>query len=171
MGVLRAGALAVLAGALVLGAGGCSGPDDGWTEVEVGHLTAQYPSDWTEEPPTGDVFTKRFVGQDMEIQISGRFSEDPSASAAFGRLDLPATVGLRGYSSGGTQNATVEGADTALRSDYTFEDEGTTKRGVWVVAGQYPYPATAVVSISGATLDPQVVQHVVDTLTFTKTAG
>ena len=162
--------LAVL-GAGALGVAGCGGPDAGWASAEVGHLTLEHPSDWREEPPTGDLFTKRWVGDSMEIQVSGAFSEDPTASAALSRLDLPATVGLTGYEGGAVQNATVEGADSAVRSDFTFTQDGATRHGVWVVAGQYPYPSTAAVTITGETLDPQVVQHVVDTLKFTKTQG
>lgn len=164
-------ALLALACATALTGTGCSGTDAGWTAVEVGHLRVEHPSDWTEQPPTGTVFTKKFVGDGMEIQVSGLFSEDPTASAAFSRLDLPATVGLQDYEGGGVQNATVEGADTAVRSDFSFSDGGTRKKGVWIVAGQYPYPETAAVTITGTTLDPDVVQHVVETLRFTKTQG
>ncbi len=166
---LRRRLLLALLGASALLVGGCSGSEDGWTTVEVSHLTIQHPSDWTEETQTGELFTKRWVGDGMEIRVSGSFSEDPTASAAFGRLDLPATVGLADYQGGGTQNATVQGADSAVRSDFSFTEDGALRRGVWVVAGQYPYPSTAVVTITGETLDEQVVQHVVESLRFTKT--
>ena len=169
--VLRRTVLLAIVGASALVAGGCSESDDGWSTAEVGHLSVQHPADWTEEPPTGDLFTKRWVGDDMEIQVSGSFSEDPTASAAFSRLDLPATVGLADYEGGAVQNATVEGADTAVRSDFTFTQDGAPHRGVWVVAGQYPYPSTAAVTITGETLDEQVVQHVVESLRFTRTRG
>ena len=169
--VLRRTVLLAIVGASALVAGGCSESDDGWSTAEVGHLSVQHPADWTEEPPTGDLFTKRWVGDDMEIQVSGSFSEDPTASAAFSRLDLPATVGLADYEGGAVQNATVEGADTAVRSDFTFTQDGAPRRGVWVVAGQYPYPSTAAVTITGENLDEQVVQHVVESLRFTRTRG
>ena len=169
--VLRRTLLLGIVGTSALLAGGCAGGDDGWSTAEVGHLTVEHPADWTEEPPTGDLFTKRWAGDEMEIQVSGSFSEDPTASAAFSRLDLPATVGLDDYQGGAVQNASVKGADTAVRSDFTFTQDGAPRRGVWVVAGQYPYPSTAAVTITGENLDEQVVQHVVESLRFTRTRG
>lgn len=166
----RAAVLAVLAVGVVA-VTGCGGPEEGWSSAEVGHLRIERPSGWREEAPTGDLFTKRWVGDSMEIQVAGDFSEDPTASAALSRLDLPATVGLPGYEGGAVQNATVEGADTAVRSDFTFTQDGATREGVWVVAGQYPYPSTAAVAITGERLDPQVVRHVVDSLRFAKTTS
>ena len=169
----------VLAATLVLGltvGAGCAGgtdptsgdAPDGWTSVTDERITVQHPSDWETQPPSGEKWTHRFVGDGMEMQVSGAFSDDETASFALSRLDLPAMVELDGYDGGGAAAIEVDGADTALRSDFTYEVDGTPMKGVWLVAGQWPYPATAVVTITGERLDEAVVEHVVDTMTFNR---
>ncbi|KGN37569.1 hypothetical protein [Knoellia subterranea] len=145
-----------------------TGSADGWTKVTVGQLTLERPSDWTEEAPTGEKWTKRFVGDGVELQVAGEFSEDPTASAALSRLDLPAMVGLENYDGGGATKVDVKGADTAVRSDFTFSDAGTAKKGVWLIAGQYPYPRTSAVSITGSSLEDSTVAHIVESLSYEK---
>lgn len=150
---------------------GCSGSDEGWTELTVGHLTVERPSTWTEQTPSGKTWTKKFTGDSLELQISGLFSEDPTASAAVSRLDLPAMVGLEGYDGGAVVKATVPGADTAVRSDFTYTDKGVTKKGIWVIAGQWPYPETSAIAITGENLDGDTVRHIIESLKFTKKQG
>lgn len=183
-------AVLVAAGCLALVASGCSGGtssgtsaggsggtvggsggSDGWTRVTDQHLTFEHPSDWTSQPPSGEKWTHRFVGDGMEMQVSGLFSEDVTASGALSRLDLTAMVGLEQYDGGGKTFIEVDGADSALRSDFTFSDGGKARRGVWLLAGQFPYPATGAISITGEQLDPEVVSHVADTLTFNRKQG
>ena len=162
--------------ALALALTGCSTTDgsggDGAREVTVGHLTVTVPAGWSEEEPDG-TWDRKFAGDGVELQIAGTFSEDPTASAARARLDLPATVELPGYESRGIHEPPVEvaGADTSLRTDFTYEDEGTTKEGAWVIAGQWPYPSTAAIALSGESLDVPEVESVIESLTFTKTSG
>jgi hypothetical protein len=170
---------AVLAATLALGlavAAGCAGGADsssgdapeGWTEVTDNRITVQHPADWQTQPPSGEKWTHRLVGDGMEMQVSGAFSDDVTASGARSRLDLQAMVGLDGYVDGGVDAISVEGADSAVRSDFTYEVDGTPMKGVWLVAGQWPYPATAVVAITGERLDEAVIEHVVDTMTFNR---
>lgn len=160
-------ALVTLTGCGKGGSGsGEAGP--GWTKVTVGQLTFERPSDWAEEPPVGENWDKRFVGKDIELQVNGEFSEDPTASAALSRLDLPAMQGLDGYDGGGADRIDVEGADTAIRSNFTFKDGKVSKKGAWLIAGQYPYPRTSVISIVGAHLDEATVSHIVESMTFAK---
>lgn len=170
---------AVLAATLALGlavtAGCADGADsssgdapEGWTEVTDNRITVQHPTDWETQPPSGEKWTHRFVGDGMEMQISGEFSDDVTASGARSRLDLQAMVGLDGYVDGGVDAIDVEGADSAVRSDFTYEVDGTPMKGVWLVTGQWPYPATAAVTITGERLDEAVIEHVVDTMTFNR---
>lgn len=164
-----AGLLGVL-GLAACGQGGSGDADAaaGWTRVTVGQLSLERPSDWTEEPASGERWTKRFVGKGIELQVAGELSEDPTASAALSRLDLPAMQGLDNYDGGGATRIEVEGADTAIRSDFTYTDGGTSKKGVWLIAGQYPYPRTSAISLTGATLDEATVAHIVDSMTYDK---
>ncbi|MBR7742650.1 hypothetical protein KC207_05030 [Phycicoccus sp. BSK3Z-2] len=162
---------ALLAGLGLAVTTGCSGGTAGYSEVEVGHLTLERPESWSEEPATGELWTQRYVGDGMELQVSGEFSTDPTASAAYSRLDLPATVQLEGYEGSGVDNATVEGADTAVRSDFTYTEDGTPHQGVWVIAGQWPSPSTAAIAITGETLDATVVDQIIASLRFSRTGG
>lgn len=163
---------AVLAavGLMVLTA--CSGPSDagGGDTVTVGHLTVTVPSGWTEGEASGP-WDQKFAGDGYELQISGTFSDDPTASAAFPRLDLPATLELPGYQDQGVHEPDIEipGADSSMRRDFTYTDGSTTMEGTWVIAGQWPYPSTAAISLTGASLEPEVVDPILDSLRFTKT--
>lgn len=171
---MRAFGRVVLAIGSILGLtaiSGCSSTPQGWSEVTVGHLTLERPSAWTEAPPTGEKWDKKFTGDSIELQVSGLFSEDPTASAAVSRLDLPAMVGLEGYDAGATVKAEVPGADTAVRTDFTYTDKGVARKGIWVIAGQWPYPETSAIAITGANLDDEKVKHVIESLTFTKKQG
>lgn len=170
---------AVLAAPLVLGllvTAGCADGSDsssgdaaaGWTGVTDNRITVQRPAGWQTQPPSGEKWTHRFVGDGMEMQVSGAYSDDVTASGARSRLDLQAMVGLDGYVDGGVDAISVEGADSAVRSDFTYEVDGTPMKGVWLIAGQWPYPATAVVSITGETLDEVVIELVVETMTFNR---
>lgn len=163
-------ALTVTAGAACSGGSESSSGDapDGWTTVTDERITVQHPSDWASEPPSGKPWTHRFVGDGMEMQVAGAFSDDETASFALSKLDLPAMVELDGYDGGGATAIEVEGADSALRSDFTYEVDGTPMKGVWLIAGQWPNPGTAVVTITGERLDDAVIEHVVDTMTFNR---
>lgn len=167
----RRSAVTLLAVSLVALAG-CSGGSGGGSgdgqAVEVGHLTVTVPEGWTEEPASGE-WDKKFVKDGVELQVSGTFSEDPTASAAYSRLDLPASVQLPDYEGKGARKAEVEGADTAVQADFTYTKDGTPMSGVWVIAGQYPYPSTAALALSGEKLDPELVRSLVEGLSFTKT--
>lgn len=166
----------VLAATLALGllvVSGCADTvsgdaPEGWVEVTDERLTVQRPAGWASEPPSGEKWTHRFVGDGMEMQVSGSFSDDEVASFALSKLDLTAMVELDGYDGGGADAIEVEGADSALRSDFTYEVDGTPMKGVWVVAGQWPHPAIAVVTITGERLDEAVIQHVMDTMTYNR---
>ena len=163
-------ALTVTAGAACSGGSESSSGDapDGWTTVTDERITVQHPSDWASEPPSGEPWTHRFVGDGMEMQVAGAFSDDETASFALSKLDLPAMVELDAYDGGGATAIEVEGADSALRSDFTYEVDGTPMKGVWLIAGQWPNPGTAVVTITGERLDDAVIEHVVDTMTFNR---
>ncbi|MFW5473228.1 hypothetical protein ACOCJ5_07970 [Knoellia sp. CPCC 206450] len=173
---MKVGVHVALAAALVGAAGltACSGgaadsggASQGWTKVTIGQLTLERPAAWSEADPSGETWDKRFVGEGVEMQVSGEFSEDPTASAALSRLDLPAMTGLEGYDGGGAKKVEVEGADTAIRSDFTYTDGGPRK-GVWLIVGQYPHPRTSAVSITGEKLDEATVAHIVDSMTWEK---
>lgn len=159
---------------LVLALAGCSGSDAGGgaREVTVGHLTVTVPAGWTEQDVSGK-WDRKFVGDGLELQISGTFSEDPTASAARGRLDLPATLGLPGYQSKGLHqpDVEVEGADTSLRADFIYTDDGAPMEGAWVIAGQWPYPSTAAIALTGVSLEGDVVRSIIESLEFEKTRG
>lgn len=138
----------------------------------MGHLTVTVPKGWTEKKATGK-WDKKFVGDGLELQISGTFSDDPTAAGAYGRLDLPATLGLQDYQSKGVHQPDVEvkGADTSMRGDFTYTDDGAAKEGCWVIAGQWPHPSTAVIALSGKSLDRKVVTSIIESLQFEKTTG
>lgn len=163
----------VMVAGLVLAMAGCSGSDDpggGDREVTVGHLTVTVPAGWTEQDARGE-WDRRFAGDGLELQISGTFSDDPTASAAFPRLDLPATLELPGYEDKGVHepDIEIEGADSSMRRDFTYTDGGESMEGTWVIAGQWPYPSTAAIALTGASLEPEDVDPIINTLRFTKT--
>ena len=160
----------LLTAGAVLALTACSDGSD--QDVTVGHLTVTVPKGWVEKKATGK-WDKKFVGDGLELQISGTFSDDPTASAAHGRLDLPAMLELPDYDSKGVHepDVEVEGADTSMRADFTYTDDGAPKEGCWVIAGQWPYPSTAAIALSGKSLDRKVVTAIIDSLHFEKTAG
>lgn len=165
----------VMVSGLVLAVAGCSGSDEaggGDREVTVGHLTVTVPAGWTEQDARG-TWDRGFAGDGLELQISGTLSEDPTASAAYSRLDLPATMELPGYRSGGVHqpDVEVEGADTSMRADFTYMVEGAQREGAWVIAGQWPHPSTAAIALTGESLESDVVQSIIDSLRFTRTQG
>jgi hypothetical protein len=164
--VSRLSALPLLWAVLLLTA--CTGTDPGWTTVSAGQLTLERPTGWQEAASTDEAWPMRFVGDGMELRIAPQFSEDPLAAAAYDRLDLPARVGLSGYTSGGAKAFEVPGADTAIRSDFTYTENGAPRQGVWVIAGQYPYPRTSAVAVSGERLDDATVQHILGSLRYAK---
>src|SRR5699024_3104110 len=134
----RSARRAALAVGLALVLAGCSiGGGGDSRDVTVGHLTVEVPADWTETDASGPWDTA-FVGDGLKLQIAGTFSEDPTASAAYNRLDLPATTGLPGYESQGLHQpeVDVDGADTSMRTDFTYNDDGEAMEGTWVIAGQ-----------------------------------
>jgi hypothetical protein len=88
--------------------------------------------------------------------------------AALGRLDLPATLKLDGYEPVRTDDLEIKDSSGAMARYYTYQDKGAAKNGVWIVASQFPYPASAVISISGTRLDDQAIQDLIDDLTFVK---
>lgn len=167
--------LAVLiCGTAVLGATACSSTTDGprpggtgstaYTTVTEGHLTARIPASWRKSTDVAEPFTVEYFGDGMEVRLAGEFSDDTGAYSALGRLDLPAGLHLDGYRPVQTGKIAVHGAYDAVERSYTYRDGGTARRGVWVVATQWPYPATAVLSISGTTLDDDVVAYLTRTL-------
>lgn len=156
---------------IALALAGCStGGSEGAHEVTVGHLTVEVPAGWTEGKASGQ-WDKKFVGDGYEMQIAGTFSDDPTASAAFTRLDLPATVELPGYEDKGVHepDIEIEGADTSMRRDFSYTDDGEAMQGTWVIGGQWPYPSTAVIALTGASIEREVVESIIDSLRFTKT--
>ena len=174
--LLRRTVLAATLALTVAAGAGCSGGSEsssgdapaGWTSVTDERITVQHPSDWASEPPSGETWTHRFVGDGMEMQVAGSFSDDETASFALSKLDLPAMVELDGYVGGGATAIEVEGADSALRSDFTYEVDGTPMKGVWLIAGQWPNPGTAVVTITGERPHDAVLGPVPATMTFNR---
>ena len=164
----------VLTAALALVLSGCSTSEGsgGTGEVTVGHLTVTVPDGWQEKPAKGQ-WDRKFVGDDLELQISGTFTDDPTASAAHAQLDLPAMLELPGYDPQGVHepDVSVAGADTSGRWDFTYTDDGKPMEGTWVIAAQWPYPSTAAISLSGPSLDSPEVESIIDSLEFEKTAG
>ena len=154
----------VIVAAVALLAAGCQGQGDG-EETTVGHLTLSVPEGWTEESASGK-WDKKFVGDGIELQVSGTFSEDPIASTAFSRLDVQATTQLSDYQqTKALENPEVKGAD----STYTEEEE--QMEGIWILAGQWPYPSTAAIALSGESLDSAEVESIIDSLEFTTKEG
>lgn len=166
---MNPGRRTVLVAAMVVALAGCTGQGAGGEqEVTVGHLSMTVPDGWTKEPASGK-WDQKFVGDGIELQVSGTFSEDPNASTAFSRLDLPATTQLSDYSqTKALENAEVEGADSSVRADFTYTEEGTGMEGIWIIAGQWPHPSTAAIALSGESLDSPAVESILDSLEFTK---
>jgi hypothetical protein len=153
--------------AVVLSA--CSlGSDTDYTTVETGHLKVSYPKAWTDQGAGEDPWTKKVGGDGVSMQIAGKFSEDVGAYAALARLDLPATLDLPDYTPEHTDKVEVEGAYDAVVRKYSYTDKGTRHEGVWIIASQWPYPATAVVSLSGEKVDDALVAQIRDRLVFVK---
>lgn len=161
-----------LVSVLVATLAGCtgSGAGDG-EEVTVGQLSLTVPEGWSEESASGK-WDQKFVGDGIELQVSGSFSKDPNASTAFSRLDLPATTQLSDYSqTKALESAEVEGADSSVRADFTYTEQGSRMEGIWVIAGQWPYPSTAAIALTGESLDSTEVKAVLDSMEFTKQEG
>lgn len=163
--ILRTCLAAGLALTMAAGMSGCG--KDG-EETTVGHWVINHPDSWQEVTPLGKPWTAAYKVEDMEVQVAGEFSDDPTPLAALGRLDLPATLKLEGYETVRTDDVTIDDATGAMVRYYTYKADGQTRNGVWIVASQFPYPASAVISISGKTLDEEAVQDLLDDLTFVK---
>ena len=147
---------------------GCTLTDPGWTKVDAGQLSLERPAGWRSIASADAAWPLAFTGVGMEMRIAPQFSEDPLAAAAYDRLDLPARVGLSGYAPSGAKTFEVPGADTAVRSDFTYTDAGTPRHGIWIIAGQYPFPRTSAVAITGERLDDTIVQRILSSLRYTK---
>lgn len=149
---------------LAVTACGGSGASAGWTEETVGQLVVQRPQDWEPGPDVEEPWTHSWTGDGMTMQVSGEFSDDVGAYAGLARLDLPATMNLPDYEPESTQQVAVEGAYDAVIRRYTYTDDGQPREGAWIVASQWPEPLIVVVSLSGESLDDEVVQKVQESM-------
>lgn len=152
--------------ALLLTATGCGGSSTsaGWVEESVGQLVVQRPQSWQPGPEVEQPWTDSWAGDGMTMQVSGQFSDDVGAYAGLARLDLPATVQLPDYQPESTDEITVEGAYDAVVRRYSYTDDGRPRQGAWIVASQWPEPLIVVVSLSGETLDAEIVQKVQESM-------
>lgn len=108
--------------------------------MAVGHLSVSVPDGWKEESASGK-WDKKFVGDGIELQVSGSFSTDPRASAAFSRLDLSATTQLSDYKqTKALENADLKGADSSVRADFSYPDDGTSMEGSGLSPGHGRIP-------------------------------
>lgn len=142
------------------------GGDTTYTQVTQGHLEFQVPAGWKKSTQVTKPFDVKYTGDGIEVQVAGSFSDDTGAYSALGRLDLPATLKLPGYQPTSTNKISVDGAEDAVMRTFSYTDGGTSKQGVWIVATQWPYPRTAVLSMSARTIDPDVLAYVQRNLTF-----
>lgn len=173
---MRTTVAAVLTAASVLAMAACSssatGPQPGgggqvdYVEVSQGHLSFQVPASWKKTTDVTKPFDAKYSGDGMQLQVAGELGDDSSAYAALARLDLPATVGLAGYRPGTTNRITVEGAHDAVVRSFTYTDGPSTRHGVWIVATQWPYPKSAALTMTGTTVDSDVVSHIQKSLAF-----
>lgn len=155
--------------------------------IREGHLELTASKQWHEEAkPTKAPWSRRFVLQSgsqaspdaaksakrpVEMQLAGRFSEDVGSLSALARLDLPATMGLSGYEAMETETVTIPGAYDALVRRYAYSEGSAKREGVWIVASQWPYPSTTVVSLSGQSVSDDLVHEVLAGLRFVKIEG
>lgn len=158
--------------AVLLAGAGCGDPEsdsEPEREVTVGHLTLDVPEGMTERAPEGDRFDKRFVGDGIEVQVSGAFSDAPDASDA--RMEIVSIMSqTEDYESKGVEQLDIEGADTSVRTDTSYtDDDGTTQQVIWVLAAQRRHSSTAAISISGTDLDEDAVSEIIDAVSFEKT--
>lgn len=166
----RRPAAALAAAVLCVSACSSGGEDpESEREVTVGHLTLEVPEGMTERAPEGDRFDKRFVGEGIEVQVSGAFSDAPDASDA--RMEIVSIMSqTEDYESKGVEQLDVEGADSSVRSDTSYtDDDGATQQVVWVLAAQRRHSSSAAISISGTDLDEDAVSEIIDSVSFEKT--
>lgn len=142
------------------------GGDAPYTTVSQGHLEVPVPSSWQRSTNVTKPFTVKYSGDGMQVQIAGEYGDNPSAYATLATLDLPATMGLSGYESGSSDLIKVDGAHQGGIRNFTFTDGSTRKQGVWLVATQWPYPASAVVSVTGNPIDPDFLAYLQQHLAF-----
>lgn len=142
------------------------GGDTAYTQVTYGHLEFQVPATWKKSTQVSKPFEVKYTGDGVDLQAAGTFSEDTGAYAALARLDLPATLKLKGYQPTSTNKIKVDGAEDAVMRNFTYTDGSTPMQGVWIVATQWPYPRTAVLTLSARTIDPDLLAYLQKTLTF-----
>lgn len=161
-------ALAVvsLVGATTLSA--CSGdaPSEGWQQLEGERVTVEYPQGWTKGEGSGKKWGLAARTEGASIQVADPYDSSRTAAEAIGSLRLPATLKLDGYEPGDLRDITVEGADTALIQTFTYEEDGTTAQGAWIIASQRQPAASVAVTIGGTEVDQALISHVTDTLRY-----
>lgn len=145
--------------------------------IREGHLELRLSKQWRETGAPGAApWTRRFVlgsSADLQapaMQIAGRFSEDVGSYAALARLDLPATLSLADYEPTDTRDTTIKNAYDAVLRRYTWTEsvgsQTQTWQGAWIVASQWPYPATAAISIGVPVIDDAVLDELITSTTF-----
>jgi hypothetical protein len=137
---------------------GCTDPEaSAYTEVTVGKLTVDRPSDWATELAVEEPWTQGFrLAPDSveQQQVSGDFGEYPTAAAAMGTLIGQAQVGLKGFEIVESRDVEIKGATTGRVTRYTITDNtGSQLSGEWFVAAHWPFPQSVAVSV----LQPQFV--------------
>ena len=167
------GVIAVVCCVLLTAA--CSAPPEGpntgggevdYKQVSDGHLTFLLPKPWVRSSTGTKPFDAAYAGGGMEVRVAGDYSDDGTAYAALARLDLTATFQLTGYKPVHTGKIKVNGAHDAVERSFTYLDGSSTKTGVWIIATQFPYPASAVLTITAPADDVKVMKYIQDSVGF-----
>lgn len=143
-----------------------SGADVDYRTVTQGHLQVSLPASWSKSTDVTKPYDVKYSGNGMEVQIAGEYGDESGAYTTLATLDLPATLNLPRYQPGPANRITVDGAHDAATKTFTYVDGNTKKEGVWIVATQFPYPASAVVTVTGAPINHDVLSFIQKNLTF-----
>ncbi|GAA2179927.1 hypothetical protein GCM10009785_08700 [Brooklawnia cerclae] len=136
------------------------------TAVEAGHWRFRLDDTWTAAEPVGEAWTAAYETEGLLLQVAGEFSDDIGSRSALAKLSVPATISLTDYDVAGIDEIEVPGAYDALVQQFSYTTEGDPRQAVWIVASQWPYPATAALSLSGEQVSTDAVDSLLATLEF-----
>ncbi|MQA96848.1 MAG: hypothetical protein GEV11_20200 [Streptosporangiales bacterium] len=167
--------LAVLTGLTVLAGCGGAEPAEGLTRAETSAVTVDYPSGWVKGDPAQAGSSVTFVARqgaadapDAQLAVLEKPVKASTASLAAAAMGTARATGQAGRETKRTQ-AEVEGADEALRVDYTYTLRDAGARGVGVDLVAVKDRDVFVVRITGVQgrLDPGTIDAIVASMRLT----
>lgn len=135
-------------------------------QVEEGHWRLSLDQSWQRTQPQSLPWTLAYRSDGLTLQLTGKFSEDADARSGLTRLAIPARLALTDYAATTVEDITIPGADSAVLERFSYTEAGAPRQAVWIIATQWPYPATAALSLSGEQVSQEAIQDLLSTLEF-----